>query len=182
MEILDLSDFFKTKAEAIDFSQRLSIISQRIFETNFNLDKTLMDHLGIHKKEKLISLMRESEINISSATAIKDFLTVIQNKISYLPVLSITLAFDPTEETLQALSDWFLLNKKQVLFEISIDKSLLAGVAIYYNSKYLDFSIKNRFEKILNDNLEKNKDTQPFFKDISTSQTANKSAQTTAAK
>jgi len=153
MEILDLSDFFKTKAEAIDFSQRLSIVAQNIFETNFNLDKVLLEQLGLRRKEKFVALMRESGINISTGVSIKDFIVLIQNKISFLPVLSITLAFEPTLATLQALSDWFLLNKKQVLFEITVDKSLLAGVALYYNSKYLDFSVKNRFEKILNDTL-----------------------------
>ncbi len=160
MEILDLSEFFKTKAEAIDFSQRLSIVAQKIFETNFNLEKILMEQLGLHRKEKFVSLMRENNVNLSSNSALKDFITLIQSKISYLPVLSITLAFEPTAQTLQALSDWFLLNKKQVLFEISVDRNLLAGVAIYYNSKYLDFSIKSRFEKILNDTIYKKEENQ----------------------
>lgn len=160
MEILDLSDFFKTKAEAIDFSQKLSTVGQKIFETNFNLERILMEQIGLQKKEKFISLLRENNVNISSNAALKEFFDIIQNKISYLPVLSITLAFNPTEETLQALSDWFVLNKKQVLFEISVDKRLVAGVAIYYNSKYLDFSIKSRFENILNSILNAEKNSQ----------------------
>lgn len=140
---------FSTKAQAQDFSSRLEIISQRIFDTDFNPEKALLEQFGIKKKETFMTLLRNSKINAESRLDIKKFIDEIQAKIGSLPVISLILAFEPKEQTLQTLSRWFVLNTNmQVLFEISVDKQLVAGAAILSNGKYLDYSIKPKFEKI----------------------------------
>ncbi len=147
--VLDFSDFFKTSAEAKDFSARLSIISQKIFDTDFNLEKVLNEHLGIYKKDRFIAFIRDHQVKIETTIDLKNFLTKIQEKISFLPVINLTLAFEPNEQTMQTLADWFLLNNKEVVFNITVDPSLIAGIAIYYNSKFIDYSVKSRFEQII---------------------------------
>lgn len=148
METIDLSDLFHTKAQADDFSARLSEIEKKIFETNFNPETALLEHFGIKKKDIFMTLLRNNKVNPESRLAIKEFIEKIQQKISSLSVLSIILAFEPKEETLRALSSWFVLNtNKQVLFDISVDRALIAGAAIYSNGKYLDFSIRSTFFK-----------------------------------
>jgi len=150
MDNIDLSDLFTTKAEATDFMSRLSAISSTLFQTNFNLDKALTEHFGINKKDRFIAIMRESNINRESFPAVKDFLFLLMTKINSLPVLSLTVAFEPHEETLKGVSEWFFINmKKQVLFDISINRRLVAGAAITYNGKFYDFSIKPVFDRIL---------------------------------
>ncbi len=150
MEILDLSEFCKTKAQANDFFIRLSNISQKMYQTDFNLEKELIEQFGIQKKEAFFTLLRNSNTTTTSPVALKAFIATILQKISTLQVLNMTLAFQPNEDTLKALSDWFLLNtNKQVLFNISVDPNLIAGASIYYNSKYWDFSIKPTFDRIL---------------------------------
>lgn len=146
METIDLSDFFHTKAQADDFSARLSEIAKKLFETSFNPESALLEHFGIKKKDAFMVLLRNNNVNPESRLAIKEFIEKIQTKISSLSVLSIILAFEPNEQTLKALSTWFVLNtKKQVLFDISVDKGLIGGAAIYSNGKYLDFSIRSTF-------------------------------------
>ena len=39
--------------------------------------------------------------------------------------------------------------KKQVLFDISVDRKLIAGAAITYKGKYKDFSIKPKVNEII---------------------------------
>lgn len=148
METIDLSDLFHTKAQADDFSIRLAAIAKKIFETSFNPESALLEHFGIKKKDVFMTLLRNNNVNPDSRIAIKEFIERIQAKILNLPVLSIILAFEPKEQTLQALSSWFMLNtNKQVLFDISVDPGLIGGVAIYANGKYLDFSIRSAFNK-----------------------------------
>jgi hypothetical protein len=150
MEELDLSDLFNTKSQAQDFSQRLQSIEGKIFETGFNPETALLEYFGIKKKEMFMNLLRDNKVNAESRLGIKEFIEKIQQKIASLPVLSLVLAFEPQEETLEAFSRWFILNtKKQVLFEIKVDKGLIGGAAILSNGKYLDFSIRPAFEKIL---------------------------------
>jgi F0F1-type ATP synthase delta subunit len=162
MEELDLSDLFNTKSQAQDFSQRLESISSKIFETSFNPETALLEYFGIEKKETFMNLLRDNKVNAGSRLAIKEFIDKIQQKIASLPVLSMVLAFEPHEETLEAFSRWFIINtKKQMLFEIKVDKSLIGGAAILSNGKYLDFSIKPAFEKVIKDMSPKQVSTAP---------------------
>ncbi|HZE86613.1 MAG TPA: F0F1 ATP synthase subunit delta [Methylomirabilota bacterium] len=150
METLDLSNFIQTKAEANDFISRLGFIADACYQNNFRLDHALMEQFGVQKKEKFLTLLREHNINSESASALKTFFTSLSEKITGLTVLSLTIAFEPTEQTLKAFSDWFVLNLcQQVLFDIRVDRKLIAGAAVTFKGKYVDFSIRPKFEQVL---------------------------------
>jgi hypothetical protein len=159
MEELDLSYFFKTKDEALDFSTHLAIVSDKIFETGFNLEKVLSEQFGIQKKNQLINLMTKEGVSEQSQSALKEFINKVQNKITNLPTISMTIAFIPREKTLQVLSEWFMLNHKQVLFDIKTDSNILAGATIFVNGRYMDFSLKPKFLQVLSGII--NKQEQP---------------------
>jgi hypothetical protein len=149
---LDLTPFFKTKAQATDFTSRLAGISAGIYETNFNLEQALLDEFGITKKDKFMTLLRNNKVNPEKAADLKAFFTKIQETSKTLPVLSLTIAFEPKDKTLQALSEWFVMNiKKQMLFEITVDRQIIGGAAINYKGKFLDATVKPVFDKILLD-------------------------------
>jgi F0F1-type ATP synthase delta subunit len=151
MQDLDLSVFFKTKPEASDFSIRMSTVAELIYRTDFNLDRVLTEKLGVVKKDQMKSLLRDSEVNTSSNTALLEFFTKITEKIKAMPVMTITCAIEPPPQTLQAMADWLLQNAgKQILFEIKIDPGIVGGLTISYNGKYKDYSVKPILEKILN--------------------------------
>ena len=154
MDLIDFSEFFNTKAEANDFLSRLTTISDKIFQTNFDLGKALTEQFGINKSDRVLSLLRENNINSESLASVKSFLQKMQENISSLPVLSLTVAFEPREQTLKALSEWFFINmKKQVVFDITVDPRLVAGAALTFNGKFFDFSIRPVVEKILQNYL-----------------------------
>src|SRR5689334_3474304 len=100
MDLLDLSSFCKTKAQANDFSARLAAIAEKVYQTDFNLDKSLSEQLGMRKKDQFLSLLRENKIAVEKGSDLKAFLDKLQQDVLTLPVLSITIAFEPTEETL----------------------------------------------------------------------------------
>lgn len=150
MDQLDLSYFFTTKAQAYDFSARLSTISDKIYQTSFNLEKNLIDEFGIQKKEKFMTLLRDNKIPVESNSQMKAFLDTLLEKISKLPVLILTISVEPDTKTLASLSEWFVLNlNKQILLDINIDNRLIAGASIKFQGKAMDFSIRPQFEKIL---------------------------------
>lgn len=147
---LDLSDFFITKPQAVDFNNRLSLVSRRIYETGFSLETALLEQLGLEKKDSFFALLRNNEVNTESNSALADFFTLLADHVSKLPIATISLAFEPTEKILRSLSEWFTLNiNRQVLFDIKIDPDLLAGAAITYNGKYFDFSVKSQFDQLI---------------------------------
>ena len=151
---MDYSDFFKTKSQANDFLQGLAKISEMSYLTNFNLEKAFMDQFGLEKKDKFLSFIRENNLDLQSASNIKAFLTKMQEEVTSLPIMPITIAFEPKDQTLKTLSDWVQVNlKKQVLFEIKVDKNLVAGATITFKGKFKDFSIKEKFTEIIQNSL-----------------------------
>jgi F0F1-type ATP synthase delta subunit len=163
MEEFDLSNFFQTKAQAHDFSLRLAAISEEVYETSFNLEKALLKQFGIQKKEAFISFLRDCNISADSTSALKAVLTKIQDAISASPVISLTLAIEPNDHIIKSLSDWFILNiKKHVLFDIHVDPSLIAGTTLTYRGKYLDFSIKPIFDKVIQSDMPQRKTAEKY--------------------
>lgn len=153
---IDLSDFFITKSQAEDFKSRLDNIIDKLYSTNFNFEKTLLEEFGIEKKDKFITLLRENKINDLTNTTIQDFLKNVQDTISNIPVMTLTIAFEPNQEILKSLSQWFLFNlNKQIVFDFQIDKKIIAGAAINYDGKFKDYSIKSTFDEIIKKELEK---------------------------
>lgn len=151
---LDLTPFFKTKAQAMDFASRLAGISAKVYETNFTIEQALLDEFGITKKDKFMTLLRNRRVHPENALELKACFAKIQETINKLPTLSLTIAFEPKEKTLQALSEWLVMNiKRQMLFEITIDPNVIGGAKINYNGKFLDASVKPTFDKTVQDLL-----------------------------
>lgn len=147
---MNLSDFFTTKGEAVAFSIGLATLSDKIYTTDFQLEKTLLEIFGIQKKELFLRLLRENSIPSDSANTLKTFVENIQSTIASMPTITLTIAFEPTPETLKAITNWFVMNiKKQVLIEFTVDPSLIAGAKLTYNGVFKDYSVKEPVEKLI---------------------------------
>lgn len=145
---MDLSAFFQTKAQANDFCSRVATISEKIYETDFDLEKALIDQFGLKKKDTFMKLLHDQNVAVDNSSNLKQFLTDVQKTITSLPVLTLVIAFEPKEKTLKALSEWFVMNiKSQMLFEINIDTQLIAGASISFNGRDADYSIRPKFDK-----------------------------------
>lgn len=150
MDQLDFSNLFTTKAQANDFLSRLSTVVDMMYTTNFDLEKSLTETFGVHKKDLLMKLLRENNISPTAHADVQAFLKKLKESIPTLPVVSLTIAFEPTQETLQSLAQWFVFTiKKNVLFDIQIDINLIAGAKITYNGKFKDYSIKPAFDALV---------------------------------
>lgn len=148
---MDLSGFFVTKSQASDFSRGLSNIIDKMYETNFNLEDAFAQEFGIDKRDKFIELLHE---NSHKNLSLKDYLTSFIEQIKILPEIDITIAYEPNNETLKAISQWFIISfNKQVLLNISVDRNLIAGAAINYKGKYRDYSFRNLFDEIVKKQL-----------------------------
>jgi F0F1-type ATP synthase delta subunit len=150
MEQIDLSGFFTTRTQASDFSTRLAGLAALMYDTHFDLEKILLEQLGIQKKDKFITLLRHNNIPLDSNFAIKAFIERIKEKISTMPVMTLTIAFEPKEVTLKAFAEWFLINtNKQVLLDVRLDKEIIGGAIISVNGKFFDFSVRPQFNSVL---------------------------------
>lgn len=159
-DIIDLSDFFQTKAQATDFSTKIATIIQHLYQTNFSLEAELTQQLGLIKKDTFMKLMRNQGI-AEDQTAIKKFLTLILETITSIPMLSLTIAFEPKEQTLKELSHWCVMNlHKQFIFEITVKPDIIAGTIINTNGQHKDYSLSKRFSEFIQTVLTPERHTQ----------------------
>jgi F0F1-type ATP synthase delta subunit len=150
MDQLDLSEFFTTRAQATDFSTRLASVSQQVYETGFDLEKALLTQFGIEKKDKFMTLIRDNGVRMEENPALQEFMAKVIEKTATLGTAALVLAFEPNNNTLVDLARWFMANiNRQVVFEIKVDPSIIAGAAITFNGKYRDFSIKPKLDQLV---------------------------------
>lgn len=151
MEDLNLSEFFTTKSQATEFMVKIDQLMAAIFETKFDLESELSKYFSLSQKEKFLKLLRINKVDPKKPTELKQFFEKIKEAASTMKILTIKLAFEPTEKNLINFSNWFRMNvKKQYLFEITVDPTLVAGAEIKFNGKYFDFSIRKTLEQIFN--------------------------------
>ena len=65
-----------------------------------------------------------------------------------LQILSLTLAFEPHENTLSKLWSWASQNvSKDVILDISVNPRLIAGATVSWGGKYKDYSQKSKLAR-----------------------------------
>lgn len=80
------------------------------------------------------------------------FLSDLKAEIQSLPVCSITIAFDPSESTLNLISQWVRNNiSTHAILDVLSDSSIIGGAKIALGGKYKDMSIKSRLEDLFAD-------------------------------
>jgi F0F1-type ATP synthase delta subunit len=147
---IDLSQFFITKSQATDFMRSLDSIIDQLYEVNFDINKTLADEFGIEKRDKFMELLRDSKMTNASNDTLKALLQNMQETVKKLPILSLSIAFEPTEAVLKSFLEWclFTLNR-QVIIDLEVDRNLIAGATINFNGKFKDYSIKPLLTEII---------------------------------
>lgn len=154
MDDFDLSPFFQTKTQATDFAKGLTHIIESLFHTDFQLENALLAEFGLKKRDAMLTFLQKHNIPTDNVTDLKDFFVKMQQYITIVPVLSLTIAFEPKEKTLEVIAQWFVSQlKKQILLEITVNPDIVAGATITYKGKFLDYSIKPLFEKTATDIL-----------------------------
>lgn len=93
-------------------------------------------------------LLRLSE---TAPDSIKEYLEGLQNTLEKLQVLSIEIAYSPTEETLAVLTAWMREHiGADVIMELSVDRTLLGGARISYEGRYKEINLAFIVETVVN--------------------------------
>jgi len=153
-DIIDLSDFFITRSQANDFTIKLNTLVENMYTANYNFEKAISEQLGIQKADTFLKILRDQGLQNATLKEVQEFLKKIQDIVKDLSVVSLMLAFEPSEETLKSLAQWFVFNvHRQVVFDIQVDRQLIAGIKINYNGKFKDYSLGPVFEKLVSSML-----------------------------
>jgi len=80
---------------------------------------------------------------------VKRVLSDAYRTICALPILRLTLAFEPSEAVINGFSYWSRNNLKPgILLDLSLDRNLVGGAVIAYEGKFYDYSLRNKVKQI----------------------------------
>lgn len=121
------------------------------------IDQNLSKEIGIEIKKSF----HDHGMSWEHHEEVKSFFLGLKQELAKCKVITLTLAYHPTEQHIKRLKEWCIKNIDDcIIFEIEHDTSIIGGAVIVMNGHYLDLSVKgkldNYFEskgKIQNENV-----------------------------
>ncbi len=160
--MFDLVSFVPTREDKQYLLIQLRKLSQAFFLHEKNIEMLFSETIPYTKREKLLILAKEYGVHMQNESEVQQFIEKVIKYLQEAKEVTLTIAFEPTEATVHAISQWLLTQtKKPLIIDIRTDPHIIAGVIIGYNGFYKDLSYK----KILEDKYKlKEIDFSHFFK------------------
>lgn len=85
-----------------------------------------------------------------SVESVQEYLDGLKQALEKLQILSLEIAFDPTEETIAILTTWVRKNiGNAVIIQFSLDKTLLSGVRLSFEGRYKEINLAHIIDEML---------------------------------
>lgn len=146
----DFGEIIHTKKQASEFLDYLDKLSDAFFNVKEPPAKKMKSLLPYQQYYYLERLAQKNNVSFENLEQVKEFLGHVKTFIRNIPVVTIEVAFSPSEETIANLSNYIAIYiKRAVLFDIVVNKKLVAGATLSYNGRYKDYSLKKKFDEAL---------------------------------
>lgn len=142
-----LIELTKTTQDLVDLEEEINALSNSLYNTEINkFDQILEESVRVSMASEIKKLLKSCKI--SGKDEIKNFLTDAYQTISSLPILILTLAFEPSEQVIYNISSWVRTNfEERIILDLVLDRRLLGGTLIEYKGKYYDYSVRKKLEE-----------------------------------
>ena len=140
----------RTKSEADLLQTEIAHLQERMYRSDTTDFK---EGLNIHIPERiagLFSVEEEKQISAGDRAALKKFLTEIKEALDLLPILRLDIAFEPSKEVRDTISDW--VRKEvggEILIDIGYDGTLAGGARVMYKGKYKEWTLSQIVDQAL---------------------------------
>src|SRR5579859_356027 len=140
--------FLRTHRDASDMVANLTSVHSHLFDESLSPEKLLLKEVPYELAEIIQKIAIEGGVDLNDKMAVDTFLQELEEAISHIPVMTINLARSPKQELLDTVTNWWVTNfKTHILLDIRVDPTIIAGMQIYFNGKYKDYSLRRQLEK-----------------------------------
>ncbi len=137
-----------TVSELQLFYKEIDHIVSSLFSDSSSISDILEKSLSPEKKEVIINYLENEHVDIKNPVLIQESLLKLKKEGDKIPVVNLTLAFEPTQSILKNMSLWFLRRiQKKVVLNITLERTVLGGAFISYDGKYKDYTIQTKLNK-----------------------------------
>ncbi len=143
-----------TVTEGWDLMHQIDSLIESLFNTKMTFTEKIDLYLEFSIKGNILLLLEKSGVDSNDAKAVEKFLNELKVKIKAIPTFQIHIAYDPNMTTIKHLAEWIYFNLHQnVLIDVKVDPTLIAGGIIGFNGKMSDLSLKKKIEQKYGDNV-----------------------------
>ena len=145
----DILKSVKTTAQAESLVSQIDNLITSLYQTSNQAFEKALKSVDIQIEKIIKETFFKKDSSQFDKDMIRDFLTQLQEKAQNLKTVKLSIAFSPTEHSIDAISDWVAKNIGDgFVLDINEDKSMLGGAAISFEGKYIDLSLKKTLDEI----------------------------------
>ncbi len=142
-----------TRQEADHFLDLINILSENLFTKKVNLSEKITEIFPVHLKILLVKSLQNNQIDLTNNILMQSFIESLKKYLESIPVIGLTLAFSPKQQTIKRIYSWLAFQiKKPVLLDITVNKNIIGGAVIDVAGIHFEYTI----HKILKDQLTQN--------------------------
>lgn len=97
-------------------------------------------------------LKDEGKLNPKTTKVLREYkgsLDVLRKGLRSLPVVRLTLAFEPDEKTVNMVIDWCRREvDTQAVVKMDVDEAIVGGAKVSFGGRYGDFTLRNKLAKV----------------------------------
>ena len=141
----------RTKEDAWALEQEIDILLNKLYSAKADE----FSHALEHDVRSNVALIIKSSIEKARIDRDK-YLQGLKNELKKLKEIQLTLAFEPTDATLEKIFLWVRENVgKGIILDINYSKTISGGAVIINKGKYRDYSLKKLIRNDLDNNKQK---------------------------
>ncbi len=141
----------RTKEDAWALEQEIDILLDKLYSAKADE----FSHALEHDVRSNVALIIKSSIEKARIDRDK-YLQGLKNELKKLKEIQLTLAFEPTDATLEKIFLWVRENVgKGIILDINYSKTISGGAVIIHKGRYRDYSLKKLIRNDLDNNKQK---------------------------
>lgn len=146
----ELLTFVKTTADADQLESQIERLLTRIFQINKqSFEKELEANLNLNLAGAIKRIFTTQNLSYSKPEEMKAFLEQMRKELTACKVLTLTISFEPSHETIDLFFDWVRRELGPgIILELNADKTIVGGAIIVYQGKFMDMSIRKKLDDL----------------------------------
>mgnify|MGYP001599052857 CR=1 FL=1 len=147
----EILSHIRTKADVWQLEDEVDLLLDHLYKGKAgDFDLALKKDVRSWLSELLVSAFTKPEIKKD------DYIRGLKEAIGTLRELKLTLAFEPTQNSIEKIHDWVRKNVgENIILDITFNPTIFAGAIVIFEGEYRDLSLRNKFKEQFGQNRER---------------------------
>ena len=144
----EILSHIRTKSEAWQLEDEVDLLLDHLYKGKADdFDLALKNDLRAWVSEQLQSTFTNPDVKKD------EYLRGLKEAIAKLRELKLTLAFEPTQNSIEKIHDWIRKNVGDgIILDVTFNPTIFAGAIVIFEGKYRDLSLRNKFREQFGEN------------------------------